>query len=121
MFSVTYTGINLLPLCTAMVCPTKSGVIIDRLDQVFTTFFLPDSFISMIRFSSLNSTNGPFFSERLIYNQIIRLFLTFLSTLYNVAIGHFLLLPCFVAFSGHTVSGTGDTTGGTSFATAHWM
>src|SRR6476620_5272739 len=38
--SVTYTGMNLLPLCTANVCPTKSGVIVDLRDHVFITPFL---------------------------------------------------------------------------------
>src|SRR2546422_7043266 len=33
MFSVMYTGMNLFPLCTAKVCPTKSGVIVLRRDQ----------------------------------------------------------------------------------------
>ena len=31
MFSVMYTGMNLLPLCTAIVCPTKSGEIVHDL------------------------------------------------------------------------------------------
>src|SRR6185295_14741394 len=34
MFSVTYTGTCCLPLCTAMVRPTKSGMIVERRDQV---------------------------------------------------------------------------------------
>src|SRR5580692_3809496 len=39
MFSVTYTGINFLPLCTAIVCPTISGITVERRDQVRSTFF----------------------------------------------------------------------------------
>ncbi len=39
MFSVTYTGINFLPLCTAMVWPTISGTTVERRDQVRNTFF----------------------------------------------------------------------------------
>src|ERR1700730_527188 len=39
MFSVTYTGMNFLPLCTAMVCPTISGMMVERRDQVRNTFF----------------------------------------------------------------------------------
>src|SRR5581483_6721581 len=39
MFSVTYTGMNFLPLCTASVWPTKSGLIVDRRDQVLITRF----------------------------------------------------------------------------------
>ena len=43
MFSLTYTGTNVLPLYTAIVCPTKSGLIIEARDQVLITAFLPDS------------------------------------------------------------------------------
>src|SRR6266581_1362289 len=38
MFSVMYTGINILPLCTAIVCPTISGMMVERRDQVRNTF-----------------------------------------------------------------------------------
>ena len=48
MFSVTNTGLNTLPLCTLNVSPTKSGVIIDRRDQVLIGFLdfvsLPSGF-----------------------------------------------------------------------------
>src|SRR6185436_6484786 len=37
MFSVTYTGMNLRPLCTAKVWPTNSGMIVLARLQVFTT------------------------------------------------------------------------------------
>src|SRR5271165_462834 len=64
--SVTYTGINFLPLCTAIVCPIMSGTMVERRDHVFTTFFSFRAF----RPSSLSrrwpSTNGPFFNERAI-------------------------------------------------------
>ena len=39
MFSVTYTGTNLFPLCTAKVWPTNSGRIVLARLQVLTTFF----------------------------------------------------------------------------------
>jgi len=39
MFSVTYTGMNFFPLCTAIVCPTISGTTVERRDQVRSTFF----------------------------------------------------------------------------------
>ena len=39
MFSVTYTGMNFLPLCTASVWPTNSGGIVERRDHVLSTFF----------------------------------------------------------------------------------
>ena len=32
-----------LPLCTPIVCPTKSGIIIDALDQVLITVFFPEA------------------------------------------------------------------------------
>ena len=66
MFSVTYTGTNFLPLCTASVCPTISGITVDRRDQVLTTFFSFARFIASTFSSRCVSTNGPFFSERLI-------------------------------------------------------
>src|SRR5208337_4326849 len=37
MFSVAYTGMNFLPLCTARVRPIKSGVMVERRDQVLIT------------------------------------------------------------------------------------
>src|SRR5437868_5768035 len=36
MFSVTKTELNIFPLCTRNVWPTKSGVTIELLDQVLT-------------------------------------------------------------------------------------
>jgi hypothetical protein len=43
IFSVTYTGMNLLPLCTPKVSPTKSGEMVERLDHVFMAIFSPAS------------------------------------------------------------------------------
>ena len=62
MFSVTYTGMNFLPLCTASVWPTISGITVDRRDQVLMTFFSDPRFITSIFSSSGVSTNGPFLS-----------------------------------------------------------
>src|SRR5688500_5183775 len=57
---------NFLPLCTAIVWPTISGITVERRDQVLTTFFSLTRFIASI-FSSRNvSTNGPFLSDLLI-------------------------------------------------------
>ena len=39
MFSVTYTGTNLFPLCTANVWPTNSGSTVLARDQVLMTRF----------------------------------------------------------------------------------
>ena len=66
MFSVRYTGTNFLPLCTARVCPTISGITVERRDQVLTTFFSFSRFIASTFSRRCVSTNGPFFSERLI-------------------------------------------------------
>ena len=63
MFSVTYTGMNFLPLCTAIVCPTISGMTVDRRDQVLMTFLSPPRFMTSIFSRSGTSTNGPFFSD----------------------------------------------------------
>src|SRR5438105_5625139 len=66
MFSVTNTGMNLRPLWTAKVWPTRSGTMVDRRDQVFTTFFWLLRFISSTFFTTWRSMNGPFFTERAI-------------------------------------------------------
>src|SRR5581483_4525540 len=64
MFSVTYTGMNFFPLCTAIVCPTNSGRIVARRDHVRTTFFSLAVFNASTFFSRCPSVNGPFFTER---------------------------------------------------------
>src|SRR6266849_5866026 len=64
MFSVTYTGMNFLPLWTASVCPTNSGITVDRRDQVLRTRFCRPRFNSSTRSNSFSSTLGPFLSER---------------------------------------------------------
>src|SRR5205085_12702678 len=66
MFSVTYTGMNFFPLCTAIVCPTISGTTVERRDHVLMTFFSFARFSDSSFSSSGVSTNGPFFNERLI-------------------------------------------------------
>src|SRR3989304_36010 len=64
MFSVTSSGTCCRPLCTAIVRPTKSGVMLERRDQVLIGFLL----LSMRAFSTLvarcASTYGPFLTER---------------------------------------------------------
>src|SRR6185369_1956965 len=54
---------NFLPLCTAIVCPTISGITVDRRDQVLMTFFSPPRFITSTFSSRGTSTKGPFFSD----------------------------------------------------------
>src|ERR1700730_10814846 len=73
--SVTYTGMNFLPLCTAMVWPIISGTIVERRDQVFTTFFSLRVFRPSTFSRRWPSTNGPFLSERAIslrYSSTLR-------------------------------------------------
>src|SRR5579883_1630780 len=64
MFSVMYTGMNFLPLCTARVWPMNSGTMVDRRDHVRTTFFSFFSLRSATFFIKWSSTNGPLCSER---------------------------------------------------------
>ena len=47
--------------------PTKSGVIIDRRDQVRITCFEPDCVALSTLRCKLGSTKGPFLSDRAIY------------------------------------------------------
>ena len=63
MFSVTYTGMNLFPLCTANVCPTKSGMTVLARDHVFTTRFSLREFIAATRLVNDSWTYAPFFTD----------------------------------------------------------
>jgi len=60
---VTKTGTWVLPLWTAIVCPTISGKMVDVRDHVRSGLFWPDSFISSTRFMRADSTNGPFLDD----------------------------------------------------------
>src|SRR5437899_2865076 len=64
--SVTYTGMNFFPLCTAMVCPIMSGTIVERRDHVLISFFSLRVFSPSTLMRRWPSTNGPFFSDRAI-------------------------------------------------------
>src|SRR5437763_319359 len=59
-----YTGTCLRPSWTAMVCPTMSGMIVDRRDQVLITRFSLRLFSASTLRSRWSSTNGPFFRLR---------------------------------------------------------
>src|SRR6185437_744485 len=67
MFSDTYTGMSCLPLCTAIVRPTKSGVIVERRDQVLIGFLSLTARAASTFLLRWSSTNGPFLIERAIY------------------------------------------------------
>src|SRR4029077_19035353 len=64
MFSATYTGMNFRPLWTAIVWPTMSGMIVERRDQVLTTFFSRVVLRAATFFMRWSSTKGPFLIER---------------------------------------------------------
>src|ERR1700751_2486502 len=70
MFSVIYTGINFLPLCPAIVCPTISGMMVERRDQVRSTFFSLREFIPSTLTCRWLSMNGPFLVERAINSAL---------------------------------------------------
>src|SRR6476646_8801787 len=53
---------NLLPLCTAKVWPTKSGSTVLARDHVLITFFEPALFCVSTFFTRASWTNGPFFT-----------------------------------------------------------
>src|ERR1041384_343856 len=63
MFSVTKTELNVFPLCTKNVWPTKSGVTIERRDQVLIGFLAFELFILSIFSRRCDSTKGPFFND----------------------------------------------------------
>src|SRR5437667_317749 len=72
MFSVMYTGMNFLALWTARVWPTNSGTMVERRDQVLSTFFCRCRLSSSTRCSSLSSTYGPFRVERPMSSLLLR-------------------------------------------------
>src|SRR5450631_2855559 len=101
MFSVTYTGINFLPLCTAIVCPTISGIIVERRDHVRSTFFSLRAFMPEAFVARCASTNGPLFVERAIISsvgtrQTASLLLTLLAAVHDKRVRP-LIVPRLVA------------------------
>jgi len=65
MFSVMKTGMNFLPLCTAIVTPTISGMMVERRDQVLITFLSLTGSHRQNLLRRGESMNGPFLRERL--------------------------------------------------------
>src|SRR5215210_5037827 len=59
-----YTGTCLRPSWTAIVCPTMSGMIVERRDHVLRTRFSPLVLSSSTRRNRRSSTKGPFFKLR---------------------------------------------------------
>src|ERR1043166_2580776 len=61
-------GINLLPLCTASVCPTNSGSTVQRRAQVLSTRFSPLRLSVSIFRTRESTTYGPFLMERAMWS-----------------------------------------------------
>src|ERR1700685_886070 len=57
---------NFFPLWTPRVWPIKSGMMVERRDQVRTTFFSFLAFMSETFLARWSSINGPFLSDLLI-------------------------------------------------------
>ena len=64
MFSVMKSGTCLLPSCTAIVNPKKSGIIVDARDHVRTVVLEPLRLAASTFFANFSCTNGPFLVER---------------------------------------------------------
>src|SRR3954469_8920224 len=62
--SDTNTGTCLRPSCTAIVCPTISGKMVEVRDQVLIICFCPLEFIASMRVIRRSSTHGPFLELR---------------------------------------------------------
>src|SRR5882762_9699623 len=96
MFSVTKTELKIFPLCTKNVWPTKSGVTIERRDQVLIGFFPPELFILSIFSRRCDSTKGPFFNDLAIKSNRS---LLLGPALEDESITRFVFCPCFKSFS----------------------
>jgi hypothetical protein len=72
-------SMNFFPLCTKNVIPTKSGVIVDRLDHVFIGVRAPDAMAALTLSDKLTSTKNPFFLDRVIgtSSPYLKIFLLF--------------------------------------------
>src|SRR5512141_750679 len=61
---------NLRPLCTAIVCPTMSGTMVDRRDHVLITFRSRVEFNSATFLTRWSSVNAPFLIDRAIFLRL---------------------------------------------------
>src|SRR5436190_22753892 len=95
MFSVTKTELNVFPLCTKNVWPTKSGVTIDRRDQILIGFFAPELFILSIFSRRCDSTKGPFFNDLAIIVKLRSHLFLRPSSFQNEPIARFMFRPRF--------------------------
>ena len=93
MFSVMKTELKVFPLCTKNVCPTKSGVTIERRDQVLIGFFALELFILSIFSKRYDSTKGPFFND-----LAIKIKLLFAPAFEDETIARLVFAACFKSF-----------------------
>src|SRR5258706_6400283 len=120
MFSVTNTGLNTLPLCTLKVRPTKSGVIIERRDQVLIGCLDLVSCAFTIFCIRCPSTNGPFLIERPIC--LVLLHGAAITAHQDEAIGMFAFNAGLVAFGDHAPGRDGMAAAGSlACAATHRM
>src|SRR5512138_3739974 len=98
MFSVTNTGMNFLPLWTAKERPMKSGVMVERRDQVLMIFLAP-AFSTATFLARWSSMKGPFLIDRAISYPLQRLL--FCAFFDNEAVWG-LIWPCLVPFGRNT-------------------
>src|SRR5699024_1960580 len=80
MFSEMNTGTCLRPSWTANVWPMKSGMTVDRRDQVLMTCLVPFSFCESTFARRWSSTNGPFLRLRGILHSLLALVLAGTAT-----------------------------------------
>ena len=74
MFSLTKTGMNFFPLCTARVTPTNSGRMVDLRDQVFITLRSPTFLALVILSSSVHLQMALFLKTEALYPPVSLLF-----------------------------------------------
>jgi hypothetical protein len=65
-------GMNFFPLCTAMVNPTISGVMVERRDQVLITVRAPPLEAAFTFLRKCSSTKGPFLTDLVMLLPISR-------------------------------------------------
>src|SRR5512138_865028 len=98
MFSVTNTGMNFLPLWTAKERPIKSGVMVERRDQVLMIFLAP-AFSTATFLARWSSMKGPFLIDLAIFYPLQRLL--FCALFNNEAVCG-LIRPCLVPLGRDT-------------------
>src|SRR6266853_1564579 len=119
--AVTYTGMNFLPLCTASVCPMNSGRMVERRDQVRTTFFSFFSFMAATFTVKWSSVKGPFFRDLPIVSALSLLRLA----AHNMPVGALVVArfepSCRLAPGSHRVASSGGLAFAAAMRMVHWI